>query len=206
MAAQKAIFSVGDYTVREGPTGGYLLYRTTGQPLDLNVHEPISIHNTRDEAIEAAKGAPGMARGGAAQADDDALTEEELAQVNRAWRGLIEDHAHGGKMHYNMPPVAGMAPPGSFRIPKDVFEALGQGDLKLGGAVAHAMFGIEDDPEDPTVVHPHAVRIIGNGSLAAGQKVLQRFVSMVRRQSRAGVTLVHNGRHDDDDHGWRVGR
>ena len=25
MAAQKAIFSVGDYTVREGPTGGYLL-------------------------------------------------------------------------------------------------------------------------------------------------------------------------------------
>jgi hypothetical protein len=54
-AAQKAIFPVGDYTVREAPTGGYLLYRTTGQPLDLNVHEPISIHSTRDEAIEAAK-------------------------------------------------------------------------------------------------------------------------------------------------------
>ena len=136
-----------------------------------------------------------MARGGAAQTDDGTLTEEELAQVNRAWRGLIEDKAHGGKMHYTMPPVRGMAPPGSFRIPKDVFEALGDGDLKVGGAVVHSMFGIEDDPEDPTVVHPHAVRIIGEGSLAAGRRVLEKFVAQVRDGARDYVIPQPDGNH-----------
>jgi hypothetical protein len=95
---------------------------------------------------------------------------------------------------------SGMAPPGSFRLPKDVFAALGDGDLKVGGAVVHAMFGIEDDPEDPTIIHPHAVRIIGNG-------ILDRFVAMVRRQSRDGVTLQHDGlQHEDGHHGWSVRR
>ena len=142
-----------------------------------------------------ADNAQGMARGGPAQTDDGTLTEEELAQVNRAWRGLIEDKAHGGKMHYTMPPVRGMAPPGSFRIPKDVFEALGDGDLKVGGAVVHSMFGIEDDPEDPTVVHPHAVRIIGEGSLAAGRRVLEKFVAQVRDGARDYVIPQPDGNH-----------
>ena len=102
--------------------------------------------------------------------DDDTLTDEELRGIRQGWRALIEDRAHGGKLHYSMPPVRGMPAPGSFRIPRDVFAALGDGDLKVGGAVAHAMFGIEDDPDDPTIVHPHAVRIIGNGSLAAGRR------------------------------------
>jgi hypothetical protein len=140
-----------------------------------------------------ADNAHGMARGGAAEADDGALTEEELAQVNRAWRGLIEDQAHRGQMHYTMPDVRGMPAPGSFRIPKDVFAALGDGDLKLGGAVVHSMFGIEDDPEDPTLVHPHAVRIIGNGSLAAGRKVLERFVQQVRRSAACRGWRVEEG-------------
>ena len=78
-------------------------------------------------------------------------------------------------MHYNMPPVAGMAPPGAFRIPKDVFEALGRGDLKLGGAVAHAMFGIEDDPETrPSFTPTPCASSATAGSLPA--RVLQRFV------------------------------
>jgi hypothetical protein len=112
--------------------------------------------------------------------ETDELSPEELRAVTKAWRELVEDKAHNGRLHYTMPDVRGMAPPGSFRIPKDVFAALGDGDLKLGGAVVHQMFGIEDDPEDPTVIHPHAVRIIGN----AGRRVLEKFVARVRRQSR----------------------
>jgi hypothetical protein len=149
-----------------------------------------------------ADNAHGMARGGAAKADDD-MTPEDWAAVGKAWRGLVEDQAYRGQTHYTMPDVRGMAPPGSFRIPKDVFAALGDGDLKVGGAVIHQMFGIEDDPEDPTIIHPHAVRIIGNGSLAAGRRVLERFVAQVRRsaghhgwraeEGEDGVTL-HHGR------------
>jgi hypothetical protein len=152
--------------------------------------------------------AHGMARGGAAPADDaSALSDEDRAHIGRAWRELIEDRAHQGRMHYTMPPVAGMAPPGSFRIPRDIFEKLGDGDLKTGGAVVHGMFGIEDDPADPTIIHPHVVRIIGNGSLAAGRKMLERFVARVRRQSREGVVLEHDGlQHDDGHHGWGVAR
>ena len=66
-------------------------------------------------------------------ADDSELTEEELAQVNRAWRGLVGQHAHQGRTYYEMPPVRGMAPPGAYRVPKNVIAALGQGDMKLGG-------------------------------------------------------------------------
>jgi hypothetical protein len=114
--------------------------------------------------------------------NDTELTTEEIAAIGHAWREFVGSRAHGGKMYYQMPPVAGMAPPGSFRIPKDVIAALGDGDLESGGFVLHSLFGIEDTPDDPTVIHPHVIRIIGNGSLAAGQKVLQRFVQMVRRQ------------------------
>jgi hypothetical protein len=139
--------------------------------------------------------------------DTDELTSEELADIQKAWHALVEDHAHGGKLQYTMPDVRGMAPPGSFRLPKDVFAALGDGDLKVGGAVVHAMFGIEDDPEDPTIIHPHAVRIIGNGNINAGRRILDRFVAMVRRQSRDGVTLQHDGlQHEDGHHGWSVRR
>jgi hypothetical protein len=138
---------------------------------------------------------------------DDTLTDEELHGIRKGWRALVEDRAHNGKLHYSPVPIRGMPPPGSFRIPKDVFEALGQGDMKLGGAVVHSMFGIEDDPEDPTLIHPDAVRIIGHGSLAAGRKVLTRWAQMVSRQSREGPVLEHDGlQRDDGSHGWRVAR
>lgn len=139
--------------------------------------------------------------------DADEFTPEERAEVGRAWKEFIEDQAHGGKLHYTMPPVRGMAPPGSFRIPKDVFAALGDGDLKLGGYAVHATLGIEDDPDDPTVVHPRAVRIIGNGNLSAGGRVLEKFVAQVRHGARDGVVLEHDGlQHDDGRHGWSVRR
>jgi hypothetical protein len=114
--------------------------------------------------------------------DDIVLTDDELDAVGDAWRGLIEDKAHRGKLHYEQPAIKGQPARGSFRIPRDVFEALGHGDLKVGGAIAHRMFGIEDEPDDPTVVHPHVVRIIGDGDARAGRRILEKFVAQMRRQ------------------------
>lgn len=88
---------------------------------------------------------------------------------------------HSGP-YYEQPAIHGQPERGSFRLPRNVFAALGRGDLKLGGAVVHAMFGIEDDPDDPTIIHPDAVRIIGSGNLNAGRRVLERFVQQLRRQ------------------------
>ncbi len=116
--------------------------------------------------------------------DDITLTDEDRAAIGHAWRSLIEDRAHRGKLHYSMPPVRGMAPPGSFRIPKDVFAALGDGDLKVGGYVIHAMLGIEDNPEDATLIDPSVVRLLGNGNLRAGRRVLERFVQQVRQEAQ----------------------
>jgi hypothetical protein len=135
----------------------------------------------------------------------DTLTDEDRAAIGHAWRELIEDKAHQGKMHYSPIPVRGILP-GSFRIPRDVFEALGDGDLKLGGYIVHAMFGIEDDPERPDLVGPSALRIVGDGSLAAGRRVLDRWVAQVRKQSREGVTLEHDGGDNAEGHGWSVRR
>jgi hypothetical protein len=61
-------------------------------------------------------------------------------------RGWL-DHVKAGALsrpgvHYEQPEIRGQPPRGSFRIPRDVFAALGQGDLKVGGAIAHAMIGI----------------------------------------------------------------
>ena len=68
------------------------------------------------------------------------------------------------------------------------------------------MFGIEDDPDDPTVVHPHAVRIIGNGTLNAGQRCSKALCQWSAGNPALALPSCTTGRHDDDDHGWRVGR
>ena len=133
-------------------------------------------------------------KGGATQADDITLTDEDRDAAIRWYHALVEDRAHNGKLHYSPIPVAG-ALPGSFRIPKEVFSALGHGDLKLGGAVVHAMFGLEDNPSRVDLIHPHAVRILGNGSLAKGRKVLERFVQMVRRQGAQQHIEQPDGNH-----------
>ena len=105
-------------------------------------------------------------------------TELERTQY-RTWRELIEDQAHGGKLHYSMPAVRGIAPPGSYRLPKDIINKLGEGDPQIGGFIVHKMFGIEDEPDDTTIVHSHVVRLIGNGDLAKGRKVLSKFCAML---------------------------
>jgi hypothetical protein len=78
--------------------------------------------------------------------DTDDFTPEDRAAVGKAWRELIEDKTHGGKLHYSPVPIRGMPAPGSFRIPKDIFAALGNGDLKVSGLIVHQMFGIETTP------------------------------------------------------------
>ena len=69
---------------------------------------------------------------------------------------------------------------------------LGDGDPQTAGMVLAGMsafrpYTVEDDPR---VIDPDVVKHIGHGSLAAGQKVLQRFVQMVRRQSREVFVLA----------------
>ena len=118
-------------------------------------------------------------------ADDTEFTDEDRATVGRAWKQFVEDRAHNGKLHFSPVKVRGMPLPGSFRLPKDVINKLGENDPQTGGAVVHAMFGVEDHPEDPTVVHPDVVRIIGHGSLVKGHKVLQKFISRVRYEAQS---------------------
>jgi hypothetical protein len=145
---------------------------------------------------------PQFAKGGAVT-----LTDEDRAALVNWYHGLVEDRAYNGRLHYSPVPVRNMPLPGSFRVGKDIIAKLGDGDLQTGGFILQQMFGIEDDPEDPTVVHPHVLRILGNGSLAAGRRVLERFVAQVRRGARDSVVLEHDGREPDGGHhGWSVAR
>ena len=48
-------------------------------------------------------------------------------------------------------------------------------------------------PDDPTVIHPHVVRIIGEGSQSAGRRVLEKFVQQVRQKSRDDVIEQPDG-------------
>ena len=131
--------------------------------------------------------------------ETDELSQEELRAVTKAWRELVEDKAHNGRLHYTMPPVRGMPAPGFFKIPRNVFEALGDGDLKVGGAVAHAMFGIETTPGAPTSFTPtrshHRQRQHQHRPSRVGE-----VCRKVRRQSREGVTLEHDGLQHEDGH------
>ena len=69
-----------------------------------------------------------------------------------------------------------------FRIPRDVISKLGDGDLPLGVAVLYQMFGERPAAHPFGTISREAVQAIGNGNMAAGRKVLTRFVSMVRSQ------------------------
>jgi len=148
----------------------------------------------------------GMARGGAAPADDGEEwgSPEDWDAVENWWRG-----SQHPKPYYVQPQIKGRLPRGSFVLPDDVALQLGGGSPEAAGAVLHGLFGLRPytGEGDPRVIDPDVVADIGHGSLAKGQKVLHRFVQMVRRQSREGVTLEHDGlQHEDGWHGWRVAR
>jgi hypothetical protein len=132
--------------------------------------------------------------------DDTELTPEDWDAAVNWWRGT----QHRGR-YYEQPRIKNRPPRNSFTLPDDAVRQLG--DPHTAGMVLAGMFGVRPytGEDDPRVIDPDVVKHIGHGSLAAGQKVLQRFVQMLRRQSREGVTLVHDGREPSEDgHGWSV--
>jgi hypothetical protein len=139
--------------------------------------------------------------------NDIAALHASLTPEN--WRALTDwwrQSQHRGRW-YTQPPIKGRPPRNSFTLPDDVVDTLGP-DPHTAGMVLAGMFHLAPlaDGDDPRVIDPDVVANIGHGSLAAGRKVLERFVQMVRRQSREGVTLEHVGSQHADDHGWRVAR
>ena len=143
--------------------------------------------------------AHGMARGGAAPADDEIKL---TAADRRSWLNIVKNVAHTGKVYYEMPATTAMQR-GSYRLGRDVLAALGHGDVKAGAAVAAGMFSIAPG-DDPTIVHPDVVRDIGHGSAKAGEKVLQKFCADLRRQSRE-IILEHDASTmGNGHHGWHV--
>jgi hypothetical protein len=136
-------------------------------------------------------------KGGAAQADDaNALTDEEKAALIAWYRGLVEDRAHRGKLHYQMPDVHSMpGGPGSYQVPKDVIAHLGNGSLHDGGFVLHSLFGREDAPDRPDIIHSDVVRLLGEGSLATGKRILDKWAAQVRNGARDYVIEQPDGNH-----------
>jgi hypothetical protein len=142
----------------------------------------------------------------AATLRDEDYSPEDMTAIRRGWLALTKERAFSRPgWHYEQPPINGVQR-GSFRIPRNIVDKLGQGDTRAGAAVLAGMFSVAPG-DDPTIVHPDVVRDIGHGSERAGRAVLDKFVARVRRQSRDGVVLEHDGLpHDDGFHGWSVRR
>jgi hypothetical protein len=111
-----------------------------------------------------------------------AIQGARRAAIRRGWHALTKERAYAGPgVHYEQPAIRGQPPRGSYRLPRDLIAHLGKGDVKAGAAVAAGMFSVEPG-DDPTIIHPDVVRDLGHGSVAAGRRVLERFVAMLRRQ------------------------
>jgi hypothetical protein len=133
-------------------------------------------------------------RHGFTRADHDAAVEW--------WRRT----QHRG-VWYQQPRIKNRPLRNSFTIPDDVVEQLG--GPKTAGAVLHGMFGLRPftGEGNPLEIDPDVVADVGHGSIKAGRRVLDKWIGMVRQQSREGVTLEHDGLpHDDGHHGWSVRR
>ncbi len=92
--------------------------------------------------------------------------------------------ADAGKLEY-IRPIHGGSLKGAYKIPPSAIVALGHGNREAGLAVCDEMFGHHLALGRGTV-HPDIVRWIGNGSMAAGRKVLAAFVARARHQHRQG--------------------
>lgn len=90
----------------------------------------------------------------------------------------------GDKVHYERIPVRGMAPSGSFDVPREAINALGGGDVGKGHFILSDMFGTHPMNTPPGLISPDVDRELGNGNPQAGHRVLQKFVAMCRRQYR----------------------
>jgi hypothetical protein len=96
------------------------------------------------------------------------------------WCNRFNGYAAGGGVEYQRPGYGGSLK-GAYRIPHTALKAMGNGDLEAGRAVAGQMFGLHSALGSDTV-HPEVVRELGGGSLAAGRRVLEKFVTTLRHR------------------------
>jgi hypothetical protein len=106
--------------------------------------------------------------------------------------------ADDSKVHYERVPLQAeiikrmaeharrVIPNGSYHVPLAAVAALGGDDIEVGEHVLQRMFKMAA----PRAAHPHALRELGNGSITAGRKVLQKFLD------RAGTIIEQpDGNH-----------
>jgi hypothetical protein len=84
------------------------------------------------------------------------------------------------KVHYERVPLKAA----DFTVPRDIVEALGNGDPVIGHAGLSDTFGTHVMAGPPGVVPSYAVAVLGHGDPQAGRKVLSKFVAMARRQRK----------------------
>lgn len=116
----------------------------------------------------------------------DDFTDDELNEMaaghllNEAQReALAEGDGDDGRWRYERVPIKGAVSRGAFRLPGRVIDTLGKGDPRTGGAIAAHLFRV--DPDDPLTISPDKVRDLGHGDIGAGQRVLRKFVAMLRK-------------------------
>jgi hypothetical protein len=81
---------------------------------------------------------------------------------------------------------------GAFRVSLSAARALGRGDPVRGEDILHRLFAMEG----ALLIHRDEVRRLGNGSIAAGRKVLQRFLD---RAEASPAQYQSGGAVDDDE-------
>lgn len=114
--------------------------------------------------------------GGDIEADDGKYRYERVP-LGRARHEADDD---SGRVSY-LRPIHGGSLEGAFKLPHNAIRALGNGDPDAGLAVADEMFG-HHLALGRAVVHPDVVRHIGDGDLAAGHRVLRKFVATLRHR------------------------
>jgi hypothetical protein len=68
-------------------------------------------------------------------------------------------------------------------LPLDIAFILGAGDGEVGETIFTRLFaGGRYNPELARILAPEVVRDVGQGSISAGRKVLQRFIDNIRAQ------------------------
>jgi len=127
------------------------------------------------------------------------LSPEDWDALVKWWRGT----QHRG-LWYEQPKIKNRPPRNSFTLPDDVVSHLGGGDARAAGMVLAGMFHLAPlaDGDDPRVIDPDVVANIGHGSLAAGRRVLEKFVARIRRQG-APQRIEQPDNHSPD---WTITR
>jgi hypothetical protein len=97
------------------------------------------------------------------------MTQVHYQRIPLQSKGMKRLHEHARRV----------IPKGSHHVPIAAVRALGGNDVELGEHVLGRMFKMAA----PRAVHPHALRELGNGSIRAGRKVLEKFIA--RAQSPA---------------------